>query len=227
MARCASTSGHHRYSVRHVSREKPIIGIAGGIGSGKSFVAGLFGELGCLVISSDDQIRDAYRDPQVLTTLQQWWGGDVLTPAGEVNKRVVAQRIFANPADRERLERLLHPMVNEARDRVMASAVDDPAVVAFVWDTPLLFETGLNAKCDAVVFVEAPHAVRLARVQGSRGWDAGELARRENSQMPLDTKRKLSQYVVENTADADVVRGQVRAVLSRILERSVGKPGPV
>jgi dephospho-CoA kinase len=118
-------------------------------------------------------------------------------------------------------------MVSEARERVMASAIDDPAVVAFVWDTPLLFETGLNAKCDAVVYVEAPHAVRVARVQGSRGWDAGELARRENSQMPLDTKRKLSQYVVENTADADVVRGQVRAVLSRILERSVGKPGPV
>src|SRR5688500_5708995 len=193
MAECASTSDPHRYSVRHVSREKPIIGIAGGIGSGKSFVAGLFGELGCLVISSDDQIRDAYRDPQVLTTLQQWWGADVPTAAGEVNKRVVAQRRFANPADRERLERLLHPMVSEARERVMASAIDDPAVVAFVWDTPLLFETGLNAKCDAVVYVEAPHAVRVARVQGSRGWDAGELARRENSQMPLDTKRKLSQ----------------------------------
>ena len=193
MAECASTSDPHRYSVRHVSREKPIIGIAGGIGSGKSFVAGLFGELGCLVISSDDEIRDAYRDPQVLTTLQHWWGGDVLTAAGEVNKRVVAQRIFANPADRERLERLLHPMVSEARERVMASAIDDPAVVAFVWDTPLLFETGLNAKCNAVVFVEAPQTVRLARVRGSRGWDAGERARRENSQMPLDTKRKLSQ----------------------------------
>ena len=206
---------------------KPIIGIAGGIGSGKSFVAGLFGELGCLVISSDDQVRDAYRDPRVLATLRQWWGDDALTAAGEVNKRVVAQRIFARPAERQRLERLLHPMVNEARERVMASAATDPTVVAFVWDTPLLFETGLHAKCDAVVFVQAPQAVRLARVQATRAWDAAELTRRENSQMPLDTKRELSQYVVENTADADVVRGQVRAVLSRILERTVGKPDPV
>jgi dephospho-CoA kinase len=210
-----------------VSREKPIIGIAGGIGSGKSFVAALFGELGCLVISSDDQVRDAYRDPRVLATLREWWGDGVLTPAGEVNKRVVAQRIFASPIERQRLERLLHPMVNEARERAMASVSMDPAVVAFVWDTPLLFETGLHAKCDALVFVEAPQAVRLARVQSSRGWDAAELERRENSQMPLDMKRKLSQYVVENTADADVVRGQVRAVLSRILERTVGKPDPV
>ncbi|HEV2292568.1 MAG TPA: dephospho-CoA kinase [Tepidisphaeraceae bacterium] len=206
---------------------KPIVGVAGGVGSGKSFVARLFGELGCRVISSDELVRDAYRDGRVVATLKKWWGGDVLTPGGEVNKRVVAQRIFADPAERQRLERLLHPMVSDARERVMAAAAPDPAVPAFVWDTPLLFETGLNARCDAVVFVDAPQPLRLARVQASRGWDAGELARRENSQMPLDTKRNLSQYVVENTADADVVRGQVRAVLSRILERTVGKPDPV
>ena len=206
-----------------MSRGKPIIGIAGGIGSGKSFVAQLFGELGCLVISSDDQVREAYRDSTVVATLRQWWGDEVLTPVGEVNKRVVAAKVFGQPVERERLEKLLHPMVNRARERLMEAAATDPKVPAYVWDTPLLFETGLNAKCDTVVFVDAPQALRLARVTASRGWDAGELARRENSQMPLDTKRKLSQYVVENTADADAVRGQVRAVLSRILERSVGK----
>jgi dephospho-CoA kinase len=203
--------------------KKPIIGIAGGIGSGKSFVAQIFGELGCLVISSDDQVREAYRDPTVVATLRQWWGDEVLTPAGEVNKRVVAEKVFGQPAERERLEKLLHPMVNHAREQLMEAAASDPNVRAFVWDTPLLFETGLNARCDAVVFVEAPQALRLARVATSRGWDAGELARREKSQMPLDSKRNLSQYVVENTADADAVRGQVRAVLSRILERSVAK----
>jgi dephospho-CoA kinase len=207
--------------------KKPIIGIAGGIGSGKSFVANLFGELGCVVISSDEQVRDAYRDRRVVATLSQWWGDDVVTPAGEVNKRAVAARVFRDPAERQRLERLLHPMVNEARERVMRAAADNPKVVAFVWDTPLLFEAGLHEKCDAVVFVNAPLEVRRERVRTGRGWDAGELARRENSQMPLDSKLKLSQYVVENTADADAVRGQVRAVLSRILQRTVGKPDSV
>lgn len=206
---------------------KPVVGIAGGIGSGKSFVARLFGELGCRVISSDELVRECYRDPRVLETLKNWWGEDIVTRAGEVDKRLVAQRIFADPIERERLERLLHPMVDKARQRMMSAAEHDPAVPAFVWDTPLLFETGLDAKCDAVVFVDAPQPLRLARVQGSRGWDAAELARRENSQMPLDRKKDLSQYVVKNTADADVVRGQVRAVLSRILERTVGKPYPV
>ncbi len=202
---------------------KPIIGIAGGIGSGKTFVAQLFGELGCVVISSDEQVRDAYRDSRVVATLRQWWGDDVLTGLGEINKRVVAGKVFGQPAERARLERLLHPMVNASRERMMLEAEKDPKVVAFIWDTPLLFETGLNEKCDAVVFVDAPQPLRLQRVQASRGWDADELARRESSQLPLDTKRKLSHYAVENAAEAEVVRPQVRAVLSRILERSVGK----
>lgn len=206
---------------------KPIIGIAGGIGSGKTFVAQLFGELGCLVISSDEQVREAYRDSRVVAILRQWWGDDVLSISGEINKRVVAGKVFGQPGERRRLERLLHPMVNEARERVMIKAMDDPQVLAFIWDTPLLFETGLNEKCDAVVFVDAPQSLRLARVQASRRWDAGELARRENSQMALDIKRNLSQYAVENAAEADVVRRQVSAVLSQILERSVGKLDPV
>lgn len=203
---------------------KPIIGIAGGIGSGKSFVARLFGELRCMVISSDEQVSEAYRDPRVLATLREWWGDDVVTPAGEINRRVVAQKVFEQPDQLKRLEQLVHPMVQAARERAMTEASDDPGVVAFVWDTPLLFETGLHRQCDAVVFVQAPLEVRRERVRSSRGWDEAELDRREKSQMPLDTKRELSQYVIDNTADADAVRGQVRAVLSRILQRSVEEP---
>jgi len=71
--------------------------------------------------------------------------------------------------------------------------------------------------CDAIVYVDAPVAVRLQRVQQSRGWDEAELTRREILQLALDKKRKISQYVVDNTADAEYARGQVREVLSRIL----------
>lgn len=197
---------------------KPIIGIVGGIGSGKSHVARLFGELGCLVIDSDAQVRDAYRDPGVRATLRQWWGDGVFRLDGSIDRSAIAARVFSHPGERRRLEELIHPMVHAARERAMAAAADDPEVVAFVWDTPLLIETGLDRECDAVVFVDAPLEVRLARVAASRGWDAAELARRENSQHPLDTKREISDYLVRNTADAGTdVRGQVREVLSRIL----------
>jgi dephospho-CoA kinase len=106
----------------------------------------------------------------------------------------------------------------------MREAADDPQVVAHVWDTPLLLEVGLEGKCDAVVYVHAPFEQRLARVQATRGWDEAELLRREKSQMPLDSKRRLSDHLVNNAAPAGAdasgsndLREQVRRVLSTIL----------
>jgi dephospho-CoA kinase len=199
---------------------KPVIGIAGGIGSGKSFVADLFAELGCLVIRSDEQVGEVYRDPAVKQILRGWWGDAVLKHDGDVDRRLIAAKIFKDPQERRRLEQLVHPLVNQVREKVMAAAAHDPKVVAYVWDTPLLFETGLNRQCDVVVFVESSNEQRLQRVREHRGWDAAELARREISQWPLDRKRQISDYVVSNTADAGFAREQVRDVLSRILNQS-------
>jgi dephospho-CoA kinase len=203
---------------------KPVIGIAGGIGSGKSFVSRLFGELGCAVIDSDAQAKAAYQDPAVLAALRAWWGDDVLWPNGDINRPAIARKVFAGDDERRRLEGLIHPWVAEARRRAMSAAANDPQVVAYVWDTPLLFEAGLDAECDAVVFVDAPEEQRLSRVREARGWDAAELLRRQKSQWPLDKKRRISDHVVTNTADADHARGQVREVLSRILSRSSNRP---
>jgi dephospho-CoA kinase len=203
---------------------KPVIGIAGGVGSGKSFIARLFAELGCAVIDSDAQARAAYQDPAIRRTLREWWGDEVFLPGGDINRPAVARKVFADEGERRRLEGLIHPWVAAAREREMAAAAADPQVVAYVWDTPLLFEAGLNAQCDAVVFVDTPPGERLRRVRESRGWDEAELLRRQKSQWPLDKKRRISDHVVTNTADADYARGQVREVLSRILTRSSNRP---
>lgn len=204
---------------------KPIIGIAGGIGSGKSLVARLFGEMGCVVIDSDEQVRRAYEDPRVKQALRAWWGDDPFLPGGEINKRRIGELVFAQPDQRRRLESLLHPIVAERREAQMRAAADDPQVLAYVWDTPLLFETGLHARCDAVVFIDAPFDVRLERVQRTRGWDEAELTRRQNLQWPLDKKGEISDYVIRNTtADVTVVREQVREALSRILSGTSNEP---
>jgi dephospho-CoA kinase len=226
----------------------PIIGIAGGIGSGKSFVARLFGEFGCAVIDSDAQVRDAYRDPVVLQNLRQWWGDAVFDATGAVNRSAVAREVFDDPAQRRRLEELIHPMVARARDAAMRAVVEEaesgsaPQPLAFVWDTPLLFEAGLRGACDAVVFIDAPYDIRLRRVRRARGWGADELARRENLQWPLDRKKQLSDDVLTNTAeatpdgvspeganpevnaDAGELRNQVGQMLSRILSRLSRSP---
>jgi dephospho-CoA kinase len=198
---------------------KPIIGITGGIGSGKSVVARLFGELGCLVIDSDEQAHQAYQDPDVRQTLRDWWGDKVFLPDGNVNRKAIGEKIFADSGQRKKLEGLVHPRVAMLREIAMMESAKDAQVVAYVWDTPLLFETGLNRTCDALVFVQAPEEIRFNRVKQSRGWNEAELRKRENLQWPLDKKREISDYVVDNTADAEYARGQVREVLFRILAR--------
>ena len=204
-------------------RNKPVIGIVGGIGSGKSYVAKLFGDAGCLVIDSDAQVRAAYHDPTILQTLRQWWGGDAFRADGSLDRAAVARKVFADPAERQRLESLVHPWVDARRAAVMDAA--PPDVVAYVWDAPLLVEAGLHERCDAVVFVDAPREERLRRVMEQRGWDEGELGRRENLQLPLDTKREISDYQVVNTAGADELRGHVRQILSRIITGLPDRPG--
>lgn len=181
----------------------PIIGIVGGVGSGKSYVAKMFGDYGCCVIHSDEQVALAYQQPAVREALRQRWGDATFNPDGTLNRKRVAERIFASTDERQWLEGVIHPVVAQLRDVTMAeAAATQPRPVAFIWDTPLLFEVGLHQQCDAVVFVETPLDVRLERVRRSRGWDAAELARRENSQWPLDKKRDLSHYTVTNAAES-------------------------
>jgi len=208
-----------RVTMAIVFAGKPIIGITGGIGSGKTFVARLFAEQGCVVSSSDDEVRRAYERADVKQALREWWGESVFLPTGAVDRLALGQKVFANQQARQRLEGLIHPLVNHQREQLMQAHRDDPAVRAFVWDVPLLFETGLNKACDAVVFVDSPQEMRLKRVGQDRGWDEQELARREILQWPLDRKREISDYVIRNTADAGYARDQVRQVLSQILAR--------
>jgi dephospho-CoA kinase len=198
---------------------KPIIGLVGGIGSGKSYVAGLLGEMGCLVIDSDQQVGEVYQDPAVLGRLKQWWGDGVVDAGGRLDRAAVAKVVFADPTERKRLEDLIHPLVDQKRRELMDRMANDPAVRAYVWDTPLLVEKGLDKQCDALVFVEAPDSQRLDRVKKSRGWSEQEWVRREKLQLPLDKKRELAKYTVRNTAGAGSdtsVRTQLRDILSRI-----------
>jgi dephospho-CoA kinase len=198
-----------------VFRGRPIIGILGGIGSGKSFVARLFGELGCQVVNSDDLTTRVYEDKRVRRATMNWWGEGVFDEAGQINRRAVADRVFNDAEERRRLEGLIHPQVSRLRDREMKLA--GKHVRAFVWDAPLLAETGLDRECDALVFVDVPGGLRLSRVRESRHWTKAEWLRREKMQLPLDKKRKMAKYIVRNTAGADEVRNQVRLVLSRIV----------
>lgn len=203
-----------------MSKTKPIIGLAGGIGSGKSMVARHLATLGAAVFDADAAAQAALDQPDVMRQLTSWWGEAVLDDAGRVNRREVARRVFDDPVERKRLEGLIHPIVAQRRDAMIRQAVDDAAVKAIVLDVPLLYEVGLDAMCDSVIFVDADRAVRLQRVQAARGWDEAELARREKNQWPLDNKRRQAHDVIVNDGSETDCFVQVRAAFQRILESS-------
>lgn len=204
----------------NVFANKPIIGLAGGIGAGKSFVAAIFAESGCLVLDADEAVWQAYREKPILDQIHAWWGEQAFEADGQINRRWISARVFADPSERQRLETLLHPRVQAMRSEKMSQFANDISVLAFVWDVPLLFETGLDRQCDFIVFVDSPYEMRQARVSANRGWLEADLIRRENLQMPLDKKRQISDYAIVNAADAAETRRQVRDVLSQILQSS-------
>lgn len=202
------------------ARRPVIIGIAGGIGSGKSFVAGVFRSLGCDVVDSDAHARDVLRSGAVVRELVRWWGPGVLDSAGMPDRGAIARIVFADAAQRARLESLVHPLVKEARARVVEASAAHTVIV----DAPLLFEAGVDRECDEVVFVDTPREVRLLRVRSSRGWSEEELDRRERAQMPLQSKRERCRYSIRGDAPTEVIRSQARDVLVDAHARHRGSP---
>ena len=198
---------------------RPIIGIAGGIGAGKSHVARLFEQLGCCRVDSDEMVRAAYTHPEVKAAVLERFGENAFDAAGNVDRKALAKTVFTDADARRFLEKLLHPIANKARVELMHAAARDERVVAFAWDSPLLFEAGLDRFCDVTVFVDCPRADRLARV-AERGWDAAELDRREKAQLPLDKKAALAQYRLANAASDPATRGRVEPILQAILDRA-------
>ncbi|MCP3904951.1 MAG: dephospho-CoA kinase [Planctomycetes bacterium] len=195
---------------------RPVIGLTGGIGSGKSTVGRMLIERGCVVSDSDRDGRAALRDETIRDTLVAWWGEAILDDAGEVDRRAVGRIVFVDPDERRRLEALTHPWIERRRLETFGAAGAEKT--AFVIDAPLLIEAGLDRMCDAVIFVDCDAATRLERVTVSRGWDRVELLRREDCQLPLDVKQQRADYVLKNDGDLGRLEAQVETVLAEIVK---------
>ena len=194
-----------------------MIGLMGGVGSGKSLVADQLASLGCGVIDSDALGHAALEDAEIRAELVRRWGGEILAAGGRVDRAKVARMVFERPQRLRELEKLVHPRVHAERKRLREAYEADESVKAIVEDCPLLVETGVDGQCDVTIFVAADRQRRLERVAAQRGWDEPELADREKQQVGLDRKADLADYVVDNNAGEEDCLSQVRRVLSQIL----------
>ena len=189
-----------------------VIGLVGGIASGKSTVAGLFAGHGIRHVDADLHAKAASQDPEVQQEVAAELG-ERFVQHGQLDRQALAAHVFRDPAAKQKLEAILHPRV---RARILAEIEQaTKAGTSVLLDVPLLFEAGLFAHCDTVVFVAVADAVRQARAR-SRGWAEDELQRREQNQLPLSDKQARSQHVIDNNGDLIQTATAVDELLRRL-----------
>lgn len=188
-----------------------IIGLLGGVASGKSTVARMLAEHGAGVLDADRAAHEALDEPEVRSALRRELGEDLFDAAGRLVRRRLAKRVFGPGEDARRartlLEGLIHPRVRQRLKRRLTEMRAARRAVA-VLDIPLLLEAGWGDECDVLLMVETPSDVRAARA-AERGWDTDELSRREAAQAPLTEKRARASAAVVNSGDLDDLRRQV------------------
>ena len=208
----------------HAARVTVTIGLSGGIGTGKSTVARLFAAQGAVVIDADAIVHELQsRGSALLDEIAAAFGPEVLDAEGGLDRTALGARVFRDPEARRRLEALVHPKVGAEFARRIAAARAS-GVRMLVLDIPLLFEgrragTGSAAlmRFDATVLVYAPEKLQIERQMSRDGCTREEAVRRVRAQLPIEEKKALADYVIDNGGSLAETERQVREVLSRIL----------
>ncbi len=190
-----------------------IIGIVGGVASGKSLAAEYLRQLGAVVLDGDRAGHEVLRQPEVIAACRQRWGATILDGAGQIERGKVAAMVFGGSAEAAAelkfLEDLTHPHIRaRLADQVAQLAAAGGAAVA-VLDAPVLLKAGWQDFCDTILFIDAPEPLRWQRA-AARGWTADEARRREAAQVPLEQKREAADLVLDNSGSPAELYRQIR-----------------
>lgn len=191
---------------------KPVLGLVGGIGSGKSVVAAAFARRGAYVVTADDLGHQALRQPEVIDAIARRWPA-VVENDGSVNRRRLGSVVFADEKERRYLESLVHPWICRRIEEEVARAQQDPAVRLIVLDAAVMLEAGWEGVCDRLVYIDAPEEERWRRVAAARGWTSEELLARERAQLPLTQKALRADHVLVNAGTLEDLEQQVDSLL--------------
>jgi len=189
-----------------------ILGLTGSVGMGKSATAKMFADEGVPVHDADAAVHALY-EGETVPLIEAAFPGT--TASGKVDRGKLGERVLGHPEEIKRLERIVHPLVARVRDAFLAGAERAGAKVALL-DIPLLYETGGETRCDAVVVVSAPAEVQRERVLMRPGMTEAKLAAILAKQVPDADKRARADFVVDTSQGFDVARQQVRDILAKV-----------
>ena len=206
-----------------------VVGLVGGIGSGKSTVARIFSELGAEVISADDITKRLLNEPRIKEKLITEFGEVILDEDGAISRKNLSDIAFESKVNLDILNSILHPRIMTQMRRQLSAIEaectphqsakqkkEDVERKVVVIDAPLLLETNSSSLVNYLLFVDATERKRRNRVK-SRGWDAEELKRREAFQMPLEQKKALSDFIVENNGNLSKIKEEVKQIYLQLV----------
>jgi dephospho-CoA kinase len=196
-----------------------LVGLTGGIATGKSTVSAMLAHLGCRVIDADQLAREVVAPGQPAhAAIVAEFGPEVLQPDGYLDRKRLGAIVFADPERRKRLNAITHPAVRQRQQRILSMLEEEEHDGLVIWDVPLLYETNGDAHVDRVVVVSTDEATELARLIARDGSSEADARARVKSQMPVAEKAKRAHYVIDNSGSRADTERQVRQVHRALLQ---------
>jgi dephospho-CoA kinase len=208
-----------------------VVGLTGGIASGKSAVSRQLVALGCRLIDADRLAREVVAPAEpAWRAIVETFGPDVVGPDGQLDRKRLGALVFADPARRKALEAITHPAITARRQALLDAWTAEGFDGLVVLDIPLLIEVGAAGHVDRLVVVYAERDVQLERLMRRDGFERPEAERRVGSQMPLAEKVRHAHFVIDNSGTPAETEAQVRAVHAALLAehraRRLAAPAP-
>lgn len=197
-------------------RRSLILGVTGGIASGKSLVTEIFRSLGALVVSADELAREAVLPgSETLYRLVGQFGRDILQADGSLDRKTLAERVFTNAGAREALNRITHPAIAALAEKRLQE-LSQQAGRLVVYEAPLLFEAGADKRVDAVLVVRVDEPLQIERLMRRNGLTEGQARARIAAQMPQAEKVARADYVIDNSGSPEATSEQVRKIFRHL-----------
>ena len=196
-----------------------VIGLTGGIATGKTTVSAIFENAGAVIIDADRIARMVVKkNMPAYRQIVDKFGKSVLLPDGEIDRTALGNLIFSDPQKKRLLNTIVHPYVRKETDRQLKHLEKNNPDALVILDIPLLLETGMHSNLSEVIVVYAPEHIQIKRLIKRDHISRAEALARIRSQMPIEEKKKLATMVIDNSGTKERTRKQTLEIFQRLIE---------